>query len=131
MSKNVSARGKILVVDDDLVFCSIIKEILRRQGYLVRLAYDVPAAMEAVRNWEPDLVLTDIMMPEIDGLTLVRSLRSNPKWAGIPAIVVSARVMRDDREAAAEAGANAFIGKPFSLQLLRTTIHQHLRPVTS
>ena len=128
MSNYVSARGKIMVVDDDLVFCSIIKELLQRQGYSVRLAYDVPDAMEIINSWEPDLVLTDIMMPEIDGLTLVRSLRSNPKWASIPAIVISARVMKDDREAAAEAGASAFISKPFSLQLLRNTIRQHMQP---
>ncbi len=117
-----------MVVDDDLVFCSIIKELLQRQGYSVRLAYDVPDAMEIISNWEPDMVLTDIMMPEIDGLTLVRSLRSNPKWASIPTIVISARVMKDDRDAAAEAGANAFISKPFSLQLLRNTIHQYMQP---
>ena len=128
MSNRISARGKIMVVDDDLVFCSIIKELLQRQGHSVRLAYDVPEAMEIIGKWEPDLVLTDIMMPEIDGLTLVRSLRSNPKWASIPAIVISARVMKDDRDAAAEAGANAFISKPFSLQLLRNTIHQHMEP---
>lgn len=127
MSDYGSAREKILVVDDDLVFCSIIKELLRRQDYAVRLAYDVPTAIEIVGEWEPDLILTDVMMPEIDGLSLVRSLRSNPKWADIPAIVVSARVMKDDREAAAHAGASAFIAKPFSLQLLRNTIHQHLQ----
>jgi CheY-like chemotaxis protein len=128
MSNITSARGKILVVDDDLVFCSIIKELLRRQDYAVRLAYDVPSAIDIVSEWEPDLVLTDVMMPEIDGLFLVRSLRANPRWAGIPAIVVSARVMKDDREAAESAGASAFISKPFSLQLLRNTIQQHLNP---
>jgi CheY-like chemotaxis protein len=128
MTNVSSAQGKILVVDDDPVFCSIMRELLRRQGYAVQIAFDVPTAIEYVGDWHPDLVLTDIMMPEIDGLSLVRSLRSNPQWAGIPAIVVSARVMRDDRKAAAEAGANDFIGKPFSLQHLRKTIHSHLQP---
>ena len=127
MSGNNSARGKILVVDDDPIYCSIMKELLRRQNYTVQLAYDVPMAMNILGSWSPDLVLTDVMMPEVDGLSLVRSLRSDPRWAEIPAIVVSARVMRGDREAAAEAGADDFISKPFSLQHLRNTIHSHLQ----
>ncbi|MFP3853639.1 MAG: response regulator [Anaerolineales bacterium] len=127
MSENTSARGKILVVDDDPIYCSIMQELLRRQDYAVQLAYDVPMAMNILASWSPDLVLTDVMMPQMDGLTFVRSLRSDPRWAEIPAIVVSARVMRGDREAAVEAGADDFIPKPFSLQHLCNTIHSHLQ----
>lgn len=120
------SRGRILIVDDDPAFCSIMKELLRRQGYRASVAHSVPDAFEMLRRCVPDLVMTDIMMPEIDGLALVRRLREDPALAEIPTVVVSARVMEEDRTAAREAGADEFIGKPFSLQHLRNTISGYL-----
>lgn len=126
MEGNSQGRGLILVVDDDPIFCEIMQELLSRQGYKICLAYCVEEAMERLRRQLPDLILTDVMMPEIDGLSLLRALRSHPEWSRIPTVVVSARVMEHDRRAAAEAGADDFIGKPFSFQHLRQTIHNYL-----
>jgi CheY-like chemotaxis protein len=112
----------VLVVDDDPTFCAVMRDILGGEGYEVHLAYDVRQALALLEHLRPDLILSDIMMPEIDGLTLIRDLRAKPDWAHIPTIVVSARTMPEERTAAREAGADAFVPKPFSIKDLRTTI---------
>ncbi|MGA9533690.1 MAG: response regulator [Anaerolineales bacterium] len=129
MCSACSHRGEILVVDDDPIFCSIMEELLRRHGYRVQAAFSVPEAMDLLRQEKPDLILTDVMMPEVDGLTLVRTLRSDPGWDQIPTVVVSARVMEMDRQAAAAAGADGFLEKPFSFQRLHTMINGYLPAV--
>jgi two-component system response regulator VicR len=116
----------ILVVDDDPSFCAIMKEFLKGDGFEVHLAYDVPHALSLLESLTPDLILADIMMPDIDGLWLLRNLRSKPIWADIPTIVVSARTLPEERTAAKEAGADAFVSKPFSFGDLRTMIRSFL-----
>jgi two-component system response regulator VicR len=116
----------ILVVDDDTSFCAIMKEFLKGDGFEVHLAYDVPHALSLLECLTPDLILADIMMPDIDGLWLLRNLRSKPIWADIPTIVVSARTLPEERTAAKEAGADAFVSKPFSFGDLRTMIRSFL-----
>lgn len=128
MPRSSTRRGQVLVVDDDPVFCSIVEELLRRQGYQSSIAYSVPEAVEILKEGVPDLVLTDIMMPEEDGLELVRSLRQDPSLARVPTVVVSARVMKDDQRAALEAGADEFIGKPFTLRHFTELIDGFLTP---
>ena len=122
MKKRDGKPHSILVVDDDPTFCTIMKELLRQNGFDVRHAYNVDEALERIREREPDLILTDIMMPGTDGLSFIRYLRSSPRWAHIPTIVISARVMPAERAAATRAGADAFIPKPFSFSRLRSTI---------
>lgn len=114
--------ASVLVVDDEPDFCQVVREILSIDGMLVSEAHSVTQALATLARHTPDLVLTDVMMPEIDGLEFVRSLRSQPLWSRIPAVVVSARVLSEDREAALRAGANAFLPKPFSARELRDTI---------
>jgi CheY-like chemotaxis protein len=116
------SQTSVLVVDDEPDFCQVVKEILSIDGMLVSEAHSVVQALATLAHKAPDLVLTDVMMPDIDGLDLVRSLRSEPLWSGIPAVVVSARVLEEDREAALQAGANAFLPKPFTARELRETI---------
>lgn len=119
----------VLIVDDDPVFCVIMREFLASYGYEVHLAYDVPEALTFLECITPDLILSDIMMPDIDGLWLVRSLRSAPAWSKIPTIVISAKAMPEDRQAAIEAGADAFVSKPFSIKDLRVLISQYVPPL--
>jgi CheY-like chemotaxis protein len=116
----------ILVVDDDSAFRRIMDELLSRNGFQVLLARDAKEALTLIESHRPDLILTDIMMPEVDGLTLIRHLRQIPDVANIPLIVVSARVMARDRKAAADAGADGFISKPFSYTQLHAVIQNVL-----
>jgi CheY-like chemotaxis protein len=115
-------QASVLVVDDEPDFCQVVKEILSIDGMLVSEAHSVIQALATLAHQAPDLVLTDVMMPDIDGLDLVRSLRSEPSWSDIPTVVVSARVLEEDRAAALQAGANAFLPKPFTARELRETI---------
>ncbi len=117
---------RVLVVDDDPVFCAIMYELLTSDGYEVNLAYDVPQALALLECCTPDLILSDIMMPEIDGICLVRKIRSAPAWSKIPTIIVSAKAMPEDRNKALEAGANAFVSKPFSIKQFRMEITKYL-----
>jgi CheY-like chemotaxis protein len=114
----------VLVVDDDPAFCTVMRLFLRGDGYEVHLAFDAFDAYRVLQRTHPDIILTDLMMPEIDGLELIRDLRTNPEWRETPIVVVSARVMPEDKDAAKEAGADAFVTKPFSFQDLRTMIHR-------
>ena len=114
----------ILVVDDDDSYCTIIRELLVRNGYLVRLANSVDEALDLLKEERPDLILTDLMMPEVDGITFIRHLRASPPHSGIPTIVVSALVLARERAAAAQAGADAFVAKPFSISQLQATIQE-------
>lgn len=121
-ARQKSSQASVLVVDDEPDFCQVVKEILSIDGMLVSEAHSVVQALATLAQQTPDLVLTDVMMPDIDGLDLVRSLRSEPSWSGIPTVVVSARVLDEDRTAALLAGANAFLPKPFTARELRETI---------
>ena len=114
----------ILVVDDEPAFCSVISELLRSFGYDVRHAFNVDQAMQHIDHAPPDLILTDVMMPGVDGLTFVRRLRQEPGLAAIPTIVVSAKAERNDVQATKDAGADACLIKPFSATELRQTITQ-------
>lgn len=122
MDKPRDSCAKVLVVDDDDSYCTIIRELLIRHGYCVLVAYSADDALEIMQRERPDLILTDIMMPEVDGLSFIRRLRATPLHSGIPTIVVSALVMARERAEAAQAGADAFVAKPFSINQLRATI---------
>lgn len=119
----------VLVVDDDSSYCTIIRELLVRNGFQVRLAYGAEQAFDLLQRERPDLILADLMMPEVDGLAFIKRLRSSPAQAGIPTIVVSALVLARERAAAALAGADAFVAKPFSINQLRAAIDTVMAPV--
>ncbi len=117
---------RILVIDDEKPFCEVVAEILLSDGYGVQKAFSASQALTILESLDPTLIILDIMMPDIDGLTMVRRLRALPRFADLPIIVSSAKFLAEDREAALEAGANLFLTKPFSAQELRDSIHQTL-----
>ncbi len=112
----------ILVIDDERSFCDVVSEILDSYGYRVHQAYSAAQAEELLRSIHPDLMILDIMMPDVDGLTLIRRLRRDPAHTGTPIIVSSAKFLAEDRAAAMEAGANAYLSKPFSARDLKEAI---------
>jgi CheY-like chemotaxis protein len=116
----------ILVVDDEPAFCTVVCEILRVYGFVAHPANSARQAMELLEGITPDLILADVMMPEIDGLTLLRELRSKSGWKTIPAIVISAKCDPDDFTAALDAGANGCLAKPFSASELREIVERIL-----
>ncbi len=121
-AETVESSGLILVVDDERGFCDVVTMILESQGYRVNKAHHANDAFGLLGETTPDLILTDMMMPDIDGVSLIKRLRETPAWADIPVIVVSAHSEPEVQENAFEAGAADFIAKPFSASELRSTV---------
>jgi two-component system, sensor histidine kinase ChiS len=116
----------VVVVDDEPDFCTVVSELLKRQDLIVHAAYGGLEGLSLIQRVHPDLVLADVMMPQVDGLELIRRLRADPVLGRVPAIVVSALVRGEEQAAAFHAGADAFIPKPFSFQQLREMIAEYL-----
>jgi len=105
--------GRILVVDDYAANVKLVQRNLQSAGYETVAAYDGEEALQKVAAEQPDLVLLDIMMPKIDGFEVCRRLRADEATAVIPVIMVTALKETEDRIRGLEAGADAFISKPF------------------
>lgn len=116
------AMGAILVIDDEQPFCEVVAEILTTFGYPVRKAFNATQALEVLESLTPILIIMDIMMPDVDGLTLIRRFREEPRLSKIPIIMSSAKYLEEDRTEAFSAGANAYLTKPFSAAELRASI---------
>jgi two-component system chemotaxis response regulator CheY len=106
--------AKVLVVDDDQVSHQILRILLRREDHDVYSATNGLEAIESVQNEWIDLVITDINMPEMDGLEFLRWLRANEQHKDIPVIVLTASGQLNLVEKANEQGATGFITQPFS-----------------
>ena len=103
----------ILVAEDDNDVALLITQMLKNQGYRFHWAHNGRDAYEYIKENMPRLIITDIMMPEMDGLELIKAIRGNEDTAHLPIIVVSARTENDDRLAGFDAGAEVYLGKPF------------------
>ena len=114
--------GTILVIDDEQPFCEVVAEILTTFGYPVRKAFNAAQALEVLESVIPVLIILDIMMPDVDGLTLIRRFRADPRFSKIPVIMSSAKYLVEDRAEAMNAGASAYLTKPFSAAELRSSI---------
>ena len=108
----------ILVVDDDQDNVTIAREILLSRGFEVRVAYNGPSALASVEQQRPDLVLLDVMMPQMSGMEVLDRLRANPATAGVPVILVTAKDQDEDLLAGYKYGADYYITKPFSAKQL-------------
>lgn len=107
--------SKILVVDDEIKACELLKRFLEMKRHDVVTANSGEEALEKVKSEKPDLILLDITMPGMDGLEVVRHIRHEADYGGIPIIMVTAMSSREDRIRAVEVGANDFISKPVDL----------------
>ena len=106
--------NNILVVDDEIDVVEVVEMLLELEGYKVLKAYDGKEALEAVEKEIPDLVILDIMMPEIDGVEVCRRFRANEKLNNVPIVMFSAKISAYDKKESFEAGADGFISKPFN-----------------
>lgn len=120
---------RILIVEDDVRNIFALSKILEAQGAhleIARSGSEALSLLEAQMNspeTELHLVLMDVMMPEMDGLTATREIRKNPAWRELPVITITAKAMRDDREQCLEAGANDYISKPLDVEKLLSLVH--------
>ena len=110
-------REKVLIVDDDLDMLSLIDWHLNRVGYSTSVAVDGLDAMKRIGECKPDLVILDVMMPEVDGLKLCRWIKNNEDGmiSNLHVLILSALSTPADRALALSAGANDYITKPFDM----------------
>jgi chemosensory pili system protein ChpA (sensor histidine kinase/response regulator) len=106
--------GRVLVVDDSLSVRRAIASLLEDQGYEVTLARDGMEAIKALEIAPPDVLLTDLEMPNMNGLELTAHVRSRPELAGLTVVMITSRSMDKHRRQAMSAGVNAYLNKPFS-----------------
>ncbi len=116
----------ILVVDDNAVIRRMISVMLRRAEHTPIPAESVEEALQRLAESIVDLVLLDLAMPEVDGLSLLRQLRADPRYQHLPIIMLTASAQDQDREDARAAGANDFLNKPASSTELLETVERWL-----
>ena len=117
-------QARILVVDDEPQLTRVLRTGLKSRGYDVRAAADGLAGFEAFNDWHPDLVITDLAMPNVDGLELCRRLRAVSQ---VPIIVLSAKGEEKTKVEALDLGADDFVNKPFGVGELMARLRTALR----
>src|SRR5580704_10993547 len=122
----MNERRRILVVDDEPQITRVLRTSLSSQGYDIRVANDGETALEIMKDWTPDLVVTDLSMPNMDGLELCRRLRVTSK---VPIIVLSVRGEERTKVQALDAGADDYVTKPFGIEELLARVRASLRRV--
>jgi two-component system KDP operon response regulator KdpE len=122
----VIEHRRILVVDDEPQIPRVLRTSLSSQGYDLRVANDGETALEIMKDWTPDLVITDLSMPNMDGLELCRRIRNASR---IPIIVLSVRGEERTKVKALDAGADDYITKPFGIEELLARVRANLRRI--
>jgi DNA-binding response OmpR family regulator len=107
------AVAKVLVVDDDPVILKLLQVNFEMEGFEVLTAADGQDGLEAARAGNPDVIVTDLMMPVMDGLTMLAALRREDATRTTPVIVLSAKAQTSDRRDGLDAGADDYLTKPF------------------
>jgi len=116
---------RILVVDDDASVANVIETVLRTEGYTVAVARDGAQGLMLARDWRPDLILMDVMLPGVDGGTVTRRLKSEAATADIPIVAMSAGKTIRSRTAEIEE-ADGALAKPFDIDALLAQVAFHL-----
>ncbi|NML44689.1 response regulator [Ramlibacter sp. G-1-2-2] len=120
-SRDKAFEGRrILVVDDDMRNIFALTSALEQKGAAVEVARNGVEALDKLHDGasDVDLVLMDVMMPEMDGYTATREIRKDPRWAKLPIIAVTAKAMKEDQQKCLDAGANDYLAKPIELERL-------------
>lgn len=119
--------GPILIVDDNPANLELLLVILARDGYEMRTATDATEALSLLSSLRPTLILLDLQLPGMDGLSLTRILKSRPDTAAIPIVAVTAFAMKGDEEKARAAGCDAYLTKPIDKRILRDLVASYVR----
>ena len=118
---------KVLVVDDDPDMREVLERILETENLTVHTAVDGQDALQKTVAIKPDLILLDINMPHLDGLTLCQKIRTGPETQNIPIIIVTGHSSRGRLEQCMEAGADDYLAKPFKMEELVMRVHAIFR----
>ena len=122
-----SVHKKIIIVEDQPDVADLLEEILSVDGYQVVKIHSSGGALSVIRTENPDVVLLDIMMPDVSGLDVLRFMRREPQLQQIPVVIVSAKTLSSDIRTGLDAGATAYLTKPVDVNKLRETVAEVIR----
>ena len=117
---------RILIVEDNELNLKLFRDLLGANGFETLETKDGNEAVHMVRSQRPDLILMDIQLPEISGLDVTRKIKADPAISHIPIIAVTAFAMKNDEEKILQAGCDAYISKPISIQSFVETVKQYV-----
>src|SRR6185436_6440704 len=120
----VTDRSRVLVVDDEPQITRVLKTVLSSQGYQVRTAAEGESALSSLDEWRPELVITDLYMPRMDGVELCRRIRA---VSSVPIIVLSVKGEERTKVEALDSGADDYVTKPFGADELLARVRAALR----
>ncbi|OCQ95306.1 DNA-binding response regulator [Oscillatoriales cyanobacterium USR001] len=127
---NIGNQKRLMLVDDDPNLILLVKDYLEFRGYDVVTAENGREALEKLEEYLPDLMICDVMMPEMDGYTLVKQVRENPNTSWIPVLFLSAKGQSQDRVKGLSTGADVYIVKPFEPEELVAQVESSLKQTT-
>ncbi len=119
-------KQTILIADDDIKHRKLLTDILQAEGYATLTAENGELAIDMARSAKPSLILMDIQMPMIDGLSAVRALKADADTRLIPVIAITALAMREDWKRIIEAGFDGYLSKPISIKEVRAEVNRFL-----
>jgi two-component system, cell cycle response regulator DivK len=119
--------AKILIVEDNALNIKLFCDLLAAHGHQPEAVTDSRNALDAAREFDPDLVITDIQLPHVSGLELIRMIRKDGQLAGVPIMAVTAYSARGDEERIRAAGAQAYVSKPISVVRFAETVDRLLK----
>ncbi|TMD91020.1 MAG: response regulator [Chloroflexi bacterium] len=122
----MNGRALILIVEDNEANRLLASAVLERDGFSVEMAGNSQEALEILAAREPDLILMDVQLPGVDGLSLTRRLKQDEKTAAIPVIALTALAMLGDKERTLEAGCSGYISKPINTRTFANEVRQFL-----
>ncbi len=117
-------KGHLLIIDDSAALADSLASILQMEDYEVSIVSNGAKALSFIENRTPDLILTDLVMPELSGIELIRILRSRPAYQKLPIIALSADARDGRSKEGLAAGADYFFTKPFDENILLETIEK-------
>lgn len=120
------AGEPILIVDDNVTNLKLVRVLLETEGYTIRTASHASEALRVLLDFRPQLILMDIQLPDIDGLTLTRQLKADPQTADITVVALTAYAMKGDEEKALASGCSGYITKPVDTRQLVRQVEQYL-----
>ena len=122
-----TANSKILIADDNQQNCELLEAYLSAEGLEIKMAFDGQETLDRVADWQPDLLLLDIMMPKLSGYEVCQQLKQDQSTRGIPVLMVTALNEMGDIEKAVTAGCDDFLSKPVNRLELTTRVKSLLR----
>jgi DNA-binding response OmpR family regulator len=123
----MGTSSRILVVEDETDLADLLTYNLRKAGFDVDVCHDGRSGLHRASELQPDLIVLDVMLPQMSGLQVARQIRTNPRTASIPILMLTAKAEELDQVAGLQSGADDYVTKPFSVKVLLARVDAMLR----